>query len=109
MKLTDLGAEFLTEATLKGHRRTDSFAEAQGIMFQCPKCFAANNGPIGTHYVMVWFSNVAVPAPAECFPRPRWKLESGTSLADLTLSPSILLPGPGGCEWHGFVRGGDAS
>ncbi len=93
------------------HHYVDSLAEAHGIMFLCPKCFAANKGPIGTHSVICWFVGKV---PDDVFPKPgRWTPQ-GAGIDDLTFVPSegrscsVLLPGPG-CEWHGFVRNGDAS
>jgi hypothetical protein len=85
-------------------------AEADGVMFLCPKCHAENGGPIGTHQVLCWFVGRV---PDDVDPKPgRWT-PSGTGLADLTFVPSagrsnsVLLTG--GCGWHGFVAGGDAS
>jgi len=83
-----------------------TLAVAQGVFFLCPKCFAANNGPVGTHGLYVFFSGCGVP---EDFSLNREKqpvrLEvSGGGLEDLTLAPSILIQG--GCGWHGFVRNG---
>lgn len=81
----------------------DSFAEADGVHFLCPKCFEANRGPVGTHSVICWRPRV----PADVSPKPgRWEFH-GTSLDDLTLvagSSSVLLLG--GCAAHFFVRNG---
>ncbi len=85
--------------------------QAQGVKFLCPKCFAANKGPVGTHAVICWSSSRGVPAKA--FPGPgRWRLV-GTGFQDLTLdvepgkSRSVLLIG--GCAWHGFVTNGEVT
>ena len=85
-------------------------AEADGVMFLCPKCFTTNAGPVGTHRVICWFVGRV---PDDVDPKPgRWT-PTGTSLADLTFVPSegrtqsVLLTG--GCGWHGFVVNGDAS
>jgi hypothetical protein len=87
-------------------------------MFQCPKCGEGHprafSNPIGV-----------TPTPENAHPRkdgtpnPRWKIESGSSLEDLTLSPSINCDIPwkdeqgvehtSDCKFHGFVRGGDAA
>jgi len=79
-------------------------AEADHLMFLCPACFARNNGPVGTHSVMVTFAGRNVPDEAGtrgADGKPtRWSM-SGTSLDDLVLTPSILLYE--GCAWHGFV------
>lgn len=73
-------------------------ATADGVVFICPKC---QNG----HAVLCWFQDRGVPADETPGPG-RW-VPSGTSLADLTLTPSISLGGD--CGWHGFVRNGDAA
>ena len=86
----------------QGAEQVDALALAQGVWFLCPKCFQANGGRVGTHMVMCWFRERGVPDTATPGPA-RWAV-SGTGLADLTLSPSIQLLG--GCNWHGFVRGG---
>ena len=89
----------------------DGIADAQGVKFLCPKCFAENGGAAGTHIVICWSRSRGV--PDDVGPGPgRWKL-SGTSLADLTLdadSPSTMrsVQLNGGCEWHGHVTGGKA-
>jgi hypothetical protein len=85
---------------------------AQGIIFLCPKCYAANSGPVGTHSVICWFRGRGVPDDLD--PRPgRWT-PAGTGLDDLTFVPgdppmavSVLLAA--GCGWHGFVRDGEAT
>lgn len=113
MKLTDLDAEFLRyERDGEGHtlwHRVDALAEAQGVTFLCPKCFASNNGARGTHGVVCWSSSRGVPDYAT--PNPgRWRMD-GTGLDDLTLNAetkggarSVLLLG--GCGWHGHVTNG---
>jgi len=84
--------------------------EAQGVRFLCPKCYAANGGPRGTHGVICWSSSRGVPDDAKPGPG-RWKLV-GTGINDLTLdcepgkSRSVLLTS--GCGWHGFVTDGVA-
>lgn len=88
----------------------DTLAEADGVMFLCPKCFAENSGPIGTHSVICWFVGKVAD---DVDPKPgRWT-PIGTGLHDLTFVPSagrshsVLLMGD--CAWHGFVANGDAS
>ena len=107
MKLTELAPEFLRyEKTPEGefYVKVDTLAEATGIKFLCPKCWKANNGPVGTHAVICWTPAV----PPELNPKPgRWSF-TGTGLHDLTLvagSSSILLTA--GCLWHGWIRGGE--
>jgi len=88
----------------------DQIADADGVWFLCPKCYAANGGPMGTHAVLCWFVG-RVPDDAE--PKPgRWT-PSGTGLGDLTFvpsegrTPSVALLA--GCSWHGHVKHGDAT
>ena len=80
-----------------------ALADAQGVLFLCPACFAAHGGPVGTHSILVWFAGRSVPDDAT--PAPRWAA-SGTSIDDLTLSPSVQIE----CAsaWHGFVTNGAA-
>lgn len=88
----------------------DSVAEADGIMFLCPACFAKNGGAVGTHSVLVSFEGRNVPDGAgsrgDGGKPTRWAVSS-SSLDDLVLTPSILLgssqPVDQGCHWHGFV------
>jgi hypothetical protein len=117
MKLRDLDATFLRilpDAELspgeQGHHvfhEQEERAGADGVMFLCPKCYAANGGPVGTHAVICWFVGVSQDFP----PQPgRWE-PNGETLDDLTFTgpaaASVLLQG--GCGWHGFVRNGDAA
>jgi hypothetical protein len=90
------------------HISVDTFEEADGIIFLCPKCYN-ENGKIGTHRVICWFEGKV---PDDVFPNPgRWN-PIGTGINDLTFVPgkksnSVLLTD--GCRWHGFVSNGDAS
>lgn len=84
------------------------FTDADGVMFLCPKCFAANGGSVGTHRVICWFVGKV---PDDVDPKPgRWVPE-GTGLDDLTFvgpaAASVLLTS--GCGWHGFVSRGSAA
>lgn len=92
------------------HVFVDTLGEAQGIQFLCPKCYAANNGAVGTHIVICWFVGKV---PDDIDPKPgRWTPQ-GTGIDDLTFVPSegrtqsVLLTG--GCGWHGLVVNGDAT
>lgn len=113
IKLRELGAKFLKIIEENGRtilREVDTLAEAEGVEFLCPLCFKNNNGPIGTHSIICWFTNKVDDAVT---PRPgRWN-PSGTSLDDLTFVPpgaiSVLLPDPDGCKYHGFIRNGEAT
>lgn len=91
-KLSDLDPQFLCVVeSNKRYAHVDTLAEAHGIRFECPKC--------GNHQILVWFHDRDVPSDEE--PLPRWTI-SGKGIDDLTLMPSINVPG---C-WHGFVQGG---
>lgn len=89
MKLVELGAQFV----LLDWSPAKGLEDAQGVMFDCPQCSL-------THPILAWFAGRGV--PKEEVPGPgRWTV-SGSSLEDLTLSPSINVSG---C-WHGWVRNG---
>jgi hypothetical protein len=109
VKLRDLQAQFYAIVDEHSYRVVGTLTEAQGVVFLCPKCFVANGGAVGTHSVLCWFAGRGVPDSMS--PKPgRWN-PSGTGLDDLTFvgpgAASVLLKG--GCEWHGFVRDGDAA
>lgn len=125
MRLTDLDARFLGRYRVEdGHAcysEVDSLDEAQGVIFQCPKCAAGcergeedgRRFAIGAHSVLCWFANprTGVRVPDDADPKPgRW-YAAGTSLDDLTFTGpgacSVLLTS--GCGWHGFVSNGDAA
>lgn len=108
----DLKGEFLRVIGDGHFQRVDTIGEAHGVKFLCPKCFAANNGPVGTHAVICWSRSAR--APDDQHPLPgRWTLH-GNGLHDLTLhgdplggARSVLLTA--GCGWHGFVDAGFAN
>lgn len=115
MRLTDLNAKFERIEKRDGQTvyvEVATIEEAQGVIFLCPKCFAANGGPAGTHSVICWSRSRGV--ADEERPGPgRWALK-GTGLHDLTLDAdppnaarSVFLQG--GCRWHGFVTNGEAA
>ncbi len=103
--LVELEAEFVRAAPNGGIGREDDLAGADGLMFLCPKCYATNGGPVGTHSVLCWFagrvSSDTKPGPG------RWVI-SGNDLSDLSLTPSVDLSISGCCNWHGFVTNGSA-
>lgn len=114
-RLRELQAAFIRHEVRDGstyHVHVDSIGEAQGVQFLCPKCFAANSGPVGTHLVMCWSRSRGI--ADDVMPGPgRWSMH-GTGLDDLTLNAdppsearSVLLTGEG-CGWHGFVTNGSA-
>ena len=110
MRLQDLEAKFIKLTGDDSHIECPPW-EADGIRFLCPKCYAIDNSPIGTHSVICWFFWV----PPHISPGPgRWTPDGENGIHDLTFVPgsppkacSVLLLG--GCGWHGFVKGGDAS
>lgn len=105
-----------TDADVTGPRdfiiSVAAIAEAQGVCFLCPLCFAANGGAIGTHSVICWSRSRGI--ADDVHPGPgRWSLH-GSGIDDLTLDAdppggarSVLLTS--GCGWHGFVNSGDAT
>ena len=107
----DLDAEFLVIVETGTYRRQAEIAGAQGVKFLCPKCFATNGGPLGTHSIICWSRSAGT--PEEMQPRPgRWKMD-GSGIADLTLNGdavggggarSVLLTA--GSGWHGFINSG---
>ncbi len=92
------------------HIPAATVAEAQGIIFLCPKCFTENGGARGTHTVMVTFSGRGVPddvgSRGTAGPT-RWTA-TGDSIERLSTTPSILLPPPC-CGWHGYLTDGHAT
>lgn len=106
---TTLEGTFLKWISLKSWREIgDDRANADGVMFLCPKCYAENKGIVGTHRVLCWFKGKV---PDSMAPKPgRWNPQ-GTGLDDLTFVPpgavSVLLTS--GCGWHGHVKNGDAA
>jgi hypothetical protein len=137
VRLRDLDGQFICDATKGGRQRSDALSidGMQGVTFQCPSCGAGcergeEDGRRflrGAHYILVMFSNPrgveAAPPDAHLrndgTPNPQWKIESGSSLDDLTLSPSINcdvpwkdadgVEHPSSCKFHGFIKNGDAA
>jgi len=108
IKLSVLEARFLKETPDRCLTPVTDIAEAEGVIFLCPKCFEANKGNIGTHSVICWFNGRGV--PGDRAPGPgRWNPQ-GTGIDDLTFVPpgaiSVLLTA--GCGWHGFIENGHA-
>lgn len=82
-----------------------SLSEADGIIFLCPVCFVKNNGNVGTHSIVCWFTGKV---PDTLTPGPgRWN-PKGTGFDDLTFvgpgATSVLLNG--GCNAHFLVENG---
>jgi hypothetical protein len=103
MRLTELEPSWRSLIDGRSHREAASLAEADGILFRCPKCYAEKGGLKGVHSVICWRPRVT----AEVSPGPgRWEF-TGTGFDDLTLvarSSSVLLRG--GCAAHFFIRAG---
>lgn len=110
MKLVDLSPNFLKWKDDLNYELTGRIEDADGVSFLCPKCFALNGGPSGTHSIICWEPNV----PQTTTPKPgRWNLV-GSGYEDLTLingSSSVLVRGAPGepDHWHGFVRNGQVT
>ncbi len=87
----------------RGYLVMCSFEEADGVMFLCPKCLAAQPDGIGVHSCICWCPRV----PPHVAPKPgRWEFV-GTGFDDLSLvagSSSVALQG--GCAAHFFVEHG---
>lgn len=103
MKLIDLEPRFLRHEDVKTSAFVDTIDTADGIIFLCPKCFAATGNRLGVHSVICWRPRV----PLDVSPGPgRWEFQ-GTGYTDLTLvagSSSVLLTS--GCQAHFYVQGG---
>ena len=112
MKLSDLDGQLYARGEGTSLRPVDSVPAAAAVMFLCPGCRARLGTDVGCHSILVWFADRDVPPGNE--PLPRWKA-SGAGVADLTLSPSVLIHAdpvqhrqPAACPgWHGFVRNGE--
>jgi hypothetical protein len=111
MKIAELEPYFIVYLS-DGVKETReiSIERAQGLWFLCPKCFAQNSGPVGTHAVQISFESRGVLPSQGTHNKEgkpvRWNV-SGTGINDLTLTPSILLEG--GCAWHGFISNGEVT
>lgn len=87
--------------------QVDTLQEAHGIRFICPKSFETHGGIIGSHYIQIYFAGSPVPDNLginQNGTAVRWNV-SGTSLDDLSITPSIQEEGYH-CGWHGFVGSG---
>lgn len=106
MKLAELNARLMKLNPDNSMHQVETVADADGVLFLCPKCYRENNGPAGTHSIMCWFSKVPVDRPVG---NGRWN-PVGHDINDLTfVGPgafSILLLS--GCGWHGFIKDGCA-
>jgi len=110
MRLLNLEPRFLVHEERDGrhiNRKVDTLAEATGMFFLCPGCFAKNEGPIGTHGIIVTFAGRGVPdhlgSHGNSGQPSRWTV-SGTGFHDLSTQPSIDV----GC-WHAYITNGEAT
>lgn len=97
--------------TPDGFRIVETKAEAQGVMFLCPKCYAANGGVVGTHMILCWSRTLGT--PDDKTPGPgRWTFAGDLANLSINGDPpgnarSVQLHG--GCAWHGHVTAGEAT
>jgi hypothetical protein len=102
MKITDIEGRFirLGDRHPEGGRpieTVEGMADAHAVGFSCPVC----RGGDAAHEIMIAFEGRLTKQDGL---GNTW-LVSGTSLDDLTLSPSIQVRSAP-CQWHGFVRNG---
>ena len=98
-KLVDLDGTFVRHTSDGNFEEVAEISRANGLLFDCPLC--------GRHSILCWDHSV----PPDVDPKPgRWTI-SGTSIADVTLQPSVNLDTrpDAVCKWHGWVRNGDAT
>lgn len=113
MKITELEPEFIRfvdkagpDGTKECLQEVTTLAEAQGILFNCPKCSKS-------HSILIAFASRGVQShqgthSAGGIPT-RWQVAGGIGLDDLTLTPSIdCTPSNPNC-WHGFITNGVAT
>lgn len=109
-------AKFLKDTTSKGMTYTDDLVGADGLFLWCPCGYGKPEFPLEggrPHGIYVHFSNPrgCSPAPADAGSQSRnggpsrWVIDSGSGIADLTLSPSIAI-GTLEC-WHGYIKAGE--
>lgn len=87
-----------------------------GILFVCPTCSRGGTSIEGAHSVGVLFANPADGGPTAPndeaiianYGGKRWT-RSGSTFADLSLSPSIDLTRGMPGDWHGFVINGQVT
>ena len=80
----------------------ETLAEADGVTFLDPGEFRKNGGPVGTGSIHIPFKG-----RGDRFQPSGWQA-SGTSLSDLTISPSIFVNMHGNPPgWHGWIRNGE--
>lgn len=78
----------------------DAAGHANGVTFLCPGCFQKNNGPVGTHTIVVW--NKRCP---DDISKVKWDF-TGDTLDSLTITPSIDTRTTPTCSAHFWVKHG---
>ena len=86
----------------------DTVAEAHGVRFLCPKSWAKNGGPKGTHSCYIFFTGSPYAGRNLAGQEVRWQVVGGSTIDDLQLTPSIQeqdegMPPERQCNWHGFL------
>lgn len=112
-------AHFMVDVQERSYRYATSpiLEGAQGLWLWCPCGYGKPEYPLDgarPHAIHVPFRNpVGAPVVPPTFgpvnkagERPRWEV-AGTSLSDLTISPSIAVGEPE-C-WHGWIRAGQVT
>jgi hypothetical protein len=107
--LTDLhamfigaGGEGVSRIGPDGERVPSPRREGVGVIMDCPcGCGTLDDG----RGLFVPFSNPIDGGPR--LERQGWQ-RTGDTIETLTLHPSVLRADPGGCRWHGWIRGGAA-
>lgn len=92
--LADLHGEIITVDHGQGFKQL-------GVLFDCPAC--------GTHSQFQPFGEThEVRTRPDGYPMNVWKREAGSTIADLTLSPSFLVAPSVSCPVgvHGYIRAG---
>lgn len=94
-----------------GIAKPTSLNNAQGIRFLCPQCkLNLERGKQDSiHSIIVWFANRNVPNNYAHGGTYRWTIVKGNTYSNLTLSPSVWLKDPQGCQYHGFITDGFVS
>jgi len=104
MRLRDLPEAALVHATDVGWAPVDTVDGANAVLFDCP---------CGQHVNLIAFEptiNAPLSPSGLSSNGGRWKRESGTTLGDLTLAPSIAVKSAPGVEcWHGYIRNGEVT
>lgn len=113
MKLLDLEPRFVKHTLVEDTKidvHVNTLSESTGIFFLCPVCYIKNNGPIGTHGIIVTFQDRGVPDELGSHNKDgkptRWGV-SGNDYNDLTLTPSIDISEDSPGEWHGHITNGE--